>query len=119
MKKYSDAKRYLYFKFNNKKIVAYKMNIKRYLGLCCLGIKENFERTGYFRKAIRSLFEDVLYCGGNNYHDHKPSEEKLENILDFITEKPTVAALIIGCGEGITKFLNPTDEEIKESKDIV
>ena len=92
------------------------MNIKSYLGLCCLGIKENFEKTGYFRKAIRSLFEDVLYSSGNNYRDPKPSEEKLENILDFITEKPTVVTLIIGCGEGITKFLNPTEEEIEESK---
>ena len=32
-----------------------------------------------------------------------------------MTEKPTVAALVIGCGEGITNFLNPTEEEIKES----
>ena len=113
---YLDAKRYLHFKFNNEKIVAYKMNIKRYLGLCCLGIKENFERTGYFRKVTRSFFEDFIYSNGNNYHDPKPSEEELKNILDFITEKPTVAALVIGCGKGITELLNPTDEEIEESK---
>ena len=115
MDSFQNAKRYLHSKFNFG-VDARVMNQKRFLGLCCLGIKENFERAGYFRRAIRLFFKEVLYPYGNKYQDHEPSEEDLITILDFITEKPTVAALVIGCGEGITRFLNPTDEEIEESK---
>ena len=54
----------------------------------------------------------------SKYKLYLPTEEELDNILDYITKKPTVAAITFTCGDGIWKFLNPTEEEIKESKDI-
>ena len=120
MDKDKKARRFLYFKFKQSRdLNAREMAINRYLALCCLGIKETPERTGYYRRVIRSLIEGVLYPYGDNPHDLKPTEEELDNILDYITKKPTVAAITFTCGDSIWKFLNPTEEEIKESKDIV
>ena len=42
--------------------------------------------------------------------------EEVENIIDFFTEKPTAAALVINCDEKIIKFLNPTGKDIEDSK---
>ena len=44
------------------------------------------------------------------------TREDLENIIDFFTEKPAAAALVINCDEKIIKFLEPTEEDIADSK---
>ena len=120
MDKDKKARRFLYFKFKQgRDLNAREMAINRYLALCCLGIKETPERTGYYRRAIRALINSMYFPYGGKPINSKPSEKELDNIVDYITKKPTVAAITFTCGDGIWKFLNPTEEEIKESKDIV
>ena len=94
-----------------------EISIKRLLCLTCLGIKETPERTGYYRRVIRETFNKGIFWG--DIYNKKPSDEEIDNIIELMTEQPTVAALVIGCGEGMTKFLNPTEEEIKESEDCL
>ena len=117
MNNFQDAKRFLHHRFNLGDLVGREISIKKLLGLCCLGIKETPERTGYYRRIIRETFNKGIFWG--DIYNKKPSDEKIDNIIELMTEKPTVAALVIGCGEEITKFLNPTEEEIKESEDCL
>ena len=120
MDKDKKARRFLHYNFKHDPDVELKdMIINRYLALCCLGIKETPERTGYYRRAIRALINSMYFPYGGKPINSKPSEKELDNILDYITKKPTVAAITFTCGDSIWKFLNPTEEEIKESKDIV
>ena len=111
------AKDTLYLIFNKTEKLLNIEHIKMFLGLCCLGIKETPDRTGYYRKVIRRTFKGFVCSNAIDYRFRvNIPEEELENIIDYITEKPTVAALVINCEEKIIKFLNPTNEEIEESK---
>ena len=94
-----------------------KEDTSMYLGVCSLGIKETPDRIGFYRKVIRSIFFDFV-CQNHRDEWNKISmtREDLENIIDFFTEKPTAAALVINCDEKIIKFLEPTEEDIADSK---
>ncbi len=116
MRDFKNIKRFLSNRDYRIKNPVHDTVISRYIGLCCLGIKENFERAGFYRKAIRELFNDINSICYTRYSDNKFTEEDLDNLIDFITEKPTVVALIIKCEDEIIKYLNPTAEEIEESK---
>ena len=88
MDKDKEARRFLHYNFKHDPDVELKdMIINRYLALCCLGIKETPERTGYYRRAIRALINSMYFPYGGKPINSKPSEKELDNILDYITKK--------------------------------